>query len=271
MSVERAPFDGLRRAVFISPHPDDVELCCGILVRRLVRAGAEVRYLCVTDGAPAQAIAADLGSLPSDYDQPAYKLTRRRESLEALGLLGVAPARIRFLDYPDLQTHNYIHPIVEDFRAALMNVDAVFCCPFEGGHPDHDICRFALAVAVSRSAYGGRVFEYASYNRRGYQTFLSDLPPPFLLSAEPNEEQFQRRVVGAFVSQKVMAALFKTDTECFRRREIAFNPDEYLTYSEAPEYEEFAFPGSRTLDKIREYLGSSRNYRQEAVARHLQR
>jgi LmbE family N-acetylglucosaminyl deacetylase len=79
--VEPVSFDDLRQVAFISPHPDDVELCCGILVRRMVRAGVGVHYLCVTDGAPAQEIAADIGSLPGDYNQAAYRLTRRQESL----------------------------------------------------------------------------------------------------------------------------------------------------------------------------------------------
>jgi LmbE family N-acetylglucosaminyl deacetylase len=254
--VEHVSFEELRRVVFLSPHPDDVELCCGILIRRLVRAGVEVHYLCVTDGAPAQEIAADIGSLPGDYDQTTYKLTRRQESLTALDILGVSQSRVRFLDYPDLGTHNHIRSIVEDFDAAIKSADAVFCCPFEGGHPDHDVCRFALGVAVSRTAYAGDVFEYASYNSRGYQVFLRDSPPPFTLDAEPDEEQVQRQVVQAFVSQKEMAGQFKTRAECFRRGESVLRADEYLAYSEAPEYEQFAFPGSRVLNKIREYLES---------------
>jgi LmbE family N-acetylglucosaminyl deacetylase len=252
--VEYDSLDGLRRVVFISPHPDDVELCCGILIRRMVRDGVEIHYLCVTDGAPAQDIAAGLGSLPGDYDQRAYKLTRRRESLAALDILGVAPSGVRFLDYPDLGTLNHIDSIVEDFGAALQSVDAVFCCPFEGGHPDHDVCRFALGVAADRTEYAGVVFEYASYNSRGYQVFLRDAPPPFTLSAEPDEERVQRRVAQAFLSQQEMASHFNTHAECFRRAGDFFNADDYLTYSEAPEYEQFAFPASRVLDKIREYL-----------------
>ncbi|MFL6336984.1 MAG: PIG-L deacetylase family protein [Pyrinomonadaceae bacterium] len=252
--VQHVSFDDLRQVVFISPHPDDVELCCGILVRRLVRAGVGVHYLCVTDGAPAQGIAVDLGSLPGDYNQRAYKLTRRRESLTALDILGVAPSDVRFLDYPDLGTLNHIDSIVEDFGAALQNVDAVFCCPFEGGHPDHDLCRFALGVAADRIAYAGGVFEYASYNSHGYQVFLRDAPPPFTLSAEPDEERIQRRVAQAFLSQREMASHFNTHAECFRRGGSVFNAADYLTYSEAPEYEQFAFPASRLLDKIREYL-----------------
>jgi LmbE family N-acetylglucosaminyl deacetylase len=253
--VEHVSFDGLRHVVFISPHPDDVELCCGILIRRLVHASVDVYYLCVTGGAPAEDIAADIGSLPSDYDQAAYKLIRRQESLKALDILGVAPSRVRFLDYPDLETHNHVQSIVEDFGAVLKNVDAVFCCPFEGGHSDHDVCRFALGVAVSQTAYTGNVFEYASYNSRGYQVFLRSASPPLILSAEPDEERVQRRVAQAFVSQKEMASQFKTHTECFRRGESVFNADDYLTYSEVPEYEQFAFPASRVLNKFREYLG----------------
>ena len=263
--VEQVPFDDLRHVAFISPHPDDVELCCGILVRRLVRAGVCVRYICVTDGAPAQEIAADIGSLPADYDQAAYKLTRRRESVNALDLLGVARPDITFLDYPDLGTHQHIPRIVEDFGAVIKGADAVFCPPFEGGHPDHDVCRFALGVAVSRAEYAGAVFEYASYNSRGYQVFLSDTPRPFTLRAAPDEELVQRQVAQVFDSQREMASQFKTDEECLRRAEGVFRADDYLTYSETPEYEQFAFPASHVLNKIREYLVGSEQWTSVAI------
>jgi len=98
---------------------------------------------------------------------------------------------------------------------------------------------------------------------------LRDAPLPFTLSAEPDEERVQRQVAQAFGSQKEMAGLFKTHTECFRRCESVFSAGDYLTYNEVPEYEQFAFPASRVFNKIREYLGSSYQDCQKTVVRHL--
>jgi LmbE family N-acetylglucosaminyl deacetylase len=252
--VETDPFQDLRRVAFISPHPDDVELCCGILIKRLIRCGLEVSYLCVTDGAPVEQDHVNLTSLPPNYDREAYKFTRRQETTTALEMLGVEPEYIEFLDYPDLGTLNHINSIVENFGAVLKDVDGVFCCPFEGSHPDHDICRFALAVSAPLNAYSGRMFEYASYNARGYEVFLKNSPADFAIIAEPDEEQFQKRVAEVFVSQKEMATQFKTTIEYFRRVNTIFKADQFLAYEEAADYEQFAFPGSYVLDKIREYL-----------------
>ena len=252
--AESVPFQELRRVTFVSPHPDDVELCCGILIRRLIRSGIEVNYLCVTDGAPVEQDHANLTSLPPNYDRLAYKSNRRRETTTALDVLGVEPGCIEFLDYPDLGTLNHIHSIVEDFGAMLKDVDGVFCCPFEGGHPDHDVCRFALFASARLSAYSGKMFEYASYNVRGYQVFLKNSPDDFTIIAEPEEEQFQKRVAEVFVSQKEMAIQFKTNIECFRQVHTMFKAEQFLAYDETPDYEQFAFPGSHVLHKIREYM-----------------
>ncbi|MGA9351019.1 MAG: PIG-L family deacetylase [Anaerolineae bacterium] len=257
--VEHIPFQELRRVAFISPHPDDVELCCGILIRRFIHSNIEVHYFCVTDGAPSQEILSairrmPIGWLPDHYDRITYKSTRREETIKALDILGVDLHHIKFLDYPDLGTLNHIQSIVQDFSTILKSVDAVFCCPFEGGHPDHDICRFALAVAVNLLSYSGSVFEYASYSSRGYQVFLSAFPTPFTIIADTDEELIQQRVAQVFISQKEEARLFKTNMECFRGGNIIFTSDDYLAYDGAPHYEQFAFPGSYVLKKIQEYL-----------------
>src|SRR5579871_2590034 len=160
---------GVRYVAFISPHPDDVELCCGILIKRLLERGVVVRYVCVTDGAPtAEILITTPRPARPNYDREAYKNVRRAETNVALEVLGVSPSEVTFLDYPDLDAAGYIPNLVAEFRKLLPTVDAVFCCPFEGGHPDHDVCRFALAVASASTKYEGAVFEYASYNNLGY-------------------------------------------------------------------------------------------------------
>lgn len=251
-------FPKLVRVAFISPHPDDVELCCGILIRRLIHCGIKVRYFCVTDGAPSPEILSAIGRLPENYERLTYKALRRQETIKALNILGVDLVQIKFLDYPDLECHKHIPSIVQDFSSILKNVDAVFCCPFEGGHPDHDICRFALAIAVDNMNYSGHIFEYASYNNRGYQIFQSAIPRSFTIIAETEEQKIKQQVAQIFVSQEEEAKQFKTNMECFRPAGTNLILDEYTAYSVAPYYEQFALSGLVVLRNIKEYLKLSR-------------
>jgi len=257
-SIESAPLRGLQSVAFISPHPDDVELCCGILIRRLICSNVKVFHYCVTEGAPSSEILLNIGRLPENYDRLTYKSIRRQETIDALNILGVNFTQINFLNYPDLECHRNISSLVSDFRNILRNVDSVLCCPFEGGHPDHDICRFALAVALDSIKNSVRIFEYASYNNLGYQIFQNDLPDSFAIKANSEEREIKRQVAKIFVSQGEEIKQFKTNMEYFRSVETASVLNDYTSYSLLPYYEQFAFSGSVVLEEIKKYLNSDR-------------
>ncbi len=90
--------DYSQTAIIFSPHQDDETLGCGGLIALKRAAGIDVRVVFLTDG----------GKSPSSLTKEALVALRKQEALEALGLLGVPPERIDFLDYPDstLQTLN---------------------------------------------------------------------------------------------------------------------------------------------------------------------
>jgi LmbE family N-acetylglucosaminyl deacetylase len=257
-----ALLSGIRQAAFISPHPDDVELCCGILIRRFLRKGTLVRYVCVTDGAPKADILDTTPRPPrQNYDRDAYKSVRRAETSSALGILGVPHSEITFLDYPDLETASHVSDLVAEFGNILPTVDAVFCCPFEGGHPDHDICRFALAIASATTKYSGAVFEYASYNHLGYQIFSDPIPPSFTLVATAEERCLQQRLAGVFISQEDEPQQFRVDRQLFRAANSVFSPESFEAYRGTPYYERFAYPGTTVLASINAYLERFRDGR----------
>lgn len=243
-----------KNIVFLSPHPDDVELACGILIRRLVLDGADIRYVCVTDGAPRSAVLVKIDRLRDGYDQLAYKSTRHSETSRALDFLGV-PAHSRvFLDFPDLETHMNIDRLVRHLGAILSDAGAVFSCPFEGGHPDHDICRFALGVAAADAAYRGPILEYASYNEYGYQVFASAEPAPTTLVANEEERLAQQFVAELFMSQQPEPTYFSCDLERFRIAARHLEANQYASYPRIPHYEQFAYPGSVVLESISAFL-----------------
>jgi LmbE family N-acetylglucosaminyl deacetylase len=256
-SLLLSPSAGLRSAVFLSPHPDDVELCCGILLARLCRQSVDIRYICITDGAPSPDLLASLGRLPQHYDRHLYQWRRRSETNAALRLIGVPQASVTFLDYPDLLCAKYVSHIVQDLSRLIISADAVFCCPFEGGHPDHDVSRLALGVAADCIQYKGAIVEYASYNHRGHNVFAAPTPPSVTVVATISEQVLQRAVVRAFFSQRSIARHFPVDRESFREVSYPFKFSDFLSYPAPPYYERFAYAGSCVLDQIRDYMNKS--------------
>ena len=259
-STKNLPFLNLQRIAFISPHPDDVELCCSIIIKHLISSGIKVYYFCVTDGAPSPKILSTIKCLPNNYNQLAYKTCRRKETITALNILGVNLAQIKFLDWPDLECYKHIPGIVRSFYNIIKNADGIFCCPFEGGHPDHDITRFALAVASDRINYSGHIFEYASYNNRGYQIFQKDSPCSFTININSQEQKIKQQITQVFVSQKKEMEQFRTDVELFRQTGVGLTFNDYADYEITPYYEQFAYSSSTVLGKIKEYLDSMGNH-----------
>src|SRR5690606_2889426 len=81
----------MRRILCVQPHPDDMEVAAGGTIARLVRSGAVVIYVTVTDGG--------LGSSDPRDKRQAVRERRRREQEAAARILGVA--KLRWLDFPD--------------------------------------------------------------------------------------------------------------------------------------------------------------------------
>ena len=250
-------FRDFKQVAFISPHPDDVELCCGMLITRLIDSNVKVIYFGITDGAPSTKTLLQINHLPKDYRRYTYKKTRRQETINALSLLGITTDQIRFFDFPDLECYKSIPALIFNFSKILKTVDSIFCCPFEGGHPDHDICRFALAIAIKKMNYSGKIFEYASYNSIGYQVFESNLPKSFSIVANAKERKIKKQVSQIFVSQKEEAKLFRNDIEFFRQMSTTFVVDKFFSYPIKPYYEQWAYSMSIVLKEIQNYLKST--------------
>ena len=101
--------DWQESALVIAPHPDDETLGCGGVAHKKLKAGVDVGFLFVTDGANSHRNRIGPGPL---------KAQRRLEAIEAVRRLGGAKQKITFLEIPD--------------GDALANVDAI-----AGGISDH--------------------------------------------------------------------------------------------------------------------------------------
>jgi LmbE family N-acetylglucosaminyl deacetylase len=98
-----------------SPHPDDDVIACGGTIRARVRAGARVVIVYSTDGSMSHAAVLGIHSDPS----PQELITiRQAEATKAAGVLGVAPADLHFLGFPDTR----LAGCLPEFAAALRTV-----------------------------------------------------------------------------------------------------------------------------------------------------
>lgn len=144
-------------ALFLSPHPDDVELFCGGTVARLVEAGSEVAIVDLTRG---------------EMSSNGTVEERREASLRAAEILGVKEER-EVLGFPDggVKEHDaqQLKVLVELLR--VRRPQLLFAPYGVDRHPDHvaagALARRAIFFAgLSRFAAGG------SLTGRGYSSAI---------------------------------------------------------------------------------------------------
>jgi LmbE family N-acetylglucosaminyl deacetylase len=141
-----------RRALFIGPHPDDIEIGAGGTLHKFVKAGKAVKMLICTDG----------GAGSTDATLTCEKIAQMRweEAQNAAKVHGVTD--IENLGYPDGGVYDMdelaakIAKVIYDFAP-----DLVLCpdphLPTET-HPDHIKCAQAAvtAVTIASNYYSGQ-------------------------------------------------------------------------------------------------------------------
>jgi LmbE family N-acetylglucosaminyl deacetylase len=149
--------------VILAPHPDDETLGCGLLIHELVRTGAKVAVVILTDGQ---------ASHPGSRKWPPAALgkLRRGEARRALARLGARDATLRFMGWGDGRLGEDGN--VLRLRRLLSEVDAgiVLATSPDDFHPDHQ-ATWQLTVAATRGSKA-RVVSYAVWSRLGATGFV---------------------------------------------------------------------------------------------------
>jgi len=101
---------------FLSPHDDDAALGAGYLLRSVKLAGGRPLVLVFCKG--------DAGYSKAE-EKRSIVARRRREAVEAYGLLGVPPEDIHFFGRPDLSLMGHVDRIMPDGRKGI--VDELLC------------------------------------------------------------------------------------------------------------------------------------------------
>ncbi|MGI4826667.1 MAG: PIG-L deacetylase family protein [Janthinobacterium lividum] len=137
------------RLLIVFAHPDDEVLAMGARLERL----AASRLLTVTDGAPSDGADARHHGFASLED---YRRARQNELAAALAHAGVSLETVSFgTAFPPspvadqtaaLHLLALTHAIASAIKAFAP--EAILTHPYEGGHPDHDACAFAVHTAV---------------------------------------------------------------------------------------------------------------------------
>ena len=163
------------RLMVLAPHPDDESVATGGVLQAAVSMGAEVRIAYLTDGEnnPWAQRATELRWRISECDRVRWGARRRREALEALKCLGVAPSSARFLGFPDQrvtetllsQTHAAVERLADELAGWQPTV--LFMPSLEDRHPDHGATAVMARLAMARARWNvrPRVFQYVVHAR----------------------------------------------------------------------------------------------------------
>lgn len=133
-----------QRALFLAPHPDDLEIGCGGTLQKLVAAGRAVRLAYLTDGSA-------VGTPERDRHFRAVRAAEAAAVSQALGLpaptiLGVPERTFRDPGQKAARVAD-VRRLLDEFRP-----DAVFLPWLSDQHPDHRYTNVLLAEALRGAA-----------------------------------------------------------------------------------------------------------------------
>jgi LmbE family N-acetylglucosaminyl deacetylase len=140
-------------AVVVAPHPDDETLGCGGTVVIKKRHGATVRVLMMTDGA---------ASHPGLIAPEELVAIRADETRDAVGVLGLRPEDVTFLNFSDgnLSKHHAaaVARVAEELRQS--RPQQVFLPYFRDGSPDHLATTLIVREAARSACPEALLYEY---------------------------------------------------------------------------------------------------------------
>jgi LmbE family N-acetylglucosaminyl deacetylase len=199
--------------LLIAAHPDDEVIGAGS--RLAPFPGLIIAH--VTDGAPRNMIDAAKHGFCSAQD---YARARRVELDRALEVLGASAERVE-LGFPDQGAAWLLTEVVRSLRGLIRTVDPdlILTHAYEGGHPDHDACAFAVHTAAAASH---NIFEFASYHAgpNGIRTGAFLNGEGAVVELSPLQVAAKQRAFDCFETQRETLSLFQCRTECFRRAPV---------------------------------------------------
>jgi LmbE family N-acetylglucosaminyl deacetylase len=209
------------KAMLVFAHPDDETVALGARLGHF----AQACIVHVTDGAPRnEQDSRALGF--RNYKQ--YREVREGELRRALRMAGLEKSEHISLQIPDQQASFNLPWLTREIQALISThrPEVIFTHPYEGGHPDHDACAFAVHTAVAGAemdeGQAPAIIEAAFYHAgaHGIETecFLPHAGSGEEICCELSTEERhrKRRLLACFASQQGMLRCFAVKHERFR-------------------------------------------------------
>ena len=174
----------------------------------------ELMIVHVTDGSPLDLHDATVNGFPT---REAYARERRSELESALRTGGVT-AELRCLDIVDQRASFELPRIIASIGRILREYkpEVIWTHPYEGGHPDHDACAFAVHAASA----GLPAAEFASYHAgpNGIVTgeFLPSEQAIVTHELTAEERVIKVRMLACFATQRETLSQFPVHRERYR-------------------------------------------------------
>jgi len=152
--------DELRRSAMVfAPHPDDETLGCGGTILQKRRSGAAMQIVFMTDGAASHAHL---------ISRPEMRLMRQREALEAVEALGLGPAQVSWLDFPDGELRLWREEAITRVSRLLeRHRPKQILLPYaRGEHSDHVATHSIVYESIGRVGLAATLLEYPVWSWR---------------------------------------------------------------------------------------------------------
>ena len=219
-SAEDSPAP-MPRAMLVFAHPDDETVALGARLGRF----ASALFVHVTDGAPRNEQDSRAKGFANLDD---YRQAREAELRRALAMAGLGEPRRERLGIPDQEASLHLQRLARRLKelVADQRPEVLFTHPYEGGHPDHDACAFAVhrACALLREHAEPvphiieAAFYHAGHNGIEVGCFLpaAQAQDEAVYPLTRNERQRKQARLACFVSQRETLSNFPLVDERYR-------------------------------------------------------